>query len=348
MTLSAGILRHFVPLNSLLPVILEQLAADAEEVKYYPGRVIFQQGKEDKRLYFLLEGEVTLQRPDHPPRYVRAASEDARYALDRSHPRSCTATAVTNVRLLGVEEAMLERRLSQNQVATYEVFEYNGDDDPQWMLDIITQTAFHDVPPANINAMFARFERIQHKTGDVIVRQGETGDYYYMIREGRAHVARAESGQGPRVVAEIGRGEGFGEEALLTDLPRNATVTMATDGVLMRLGKRDFEAFLKAPLLLSVSMQEARHLISTGAQLVDVRLEDEYRAGTLKDSVNLPLYLLRTQVDSLKADGKYILFCQKDQRSAAAAFLLAQRGFDVYVLKGGLAALSQEERIVPQ
>lgn len=347
MTISSETLSHFVPLNSLLPLTLEQLAAAAKEIKYLPGQVVFQQGKEDKWLYFLLEGEVALQQTGHPPRYLRATSEEARYALDRSHPRSCTATAVTNVRLLGLDEDMLERRLSQNQVATYEVFEYDGDGDPQWMLDIITQSAFHDIPSTCINAMFARFAQVQCKAGDVIVRQGEVGDYYYMIREGRAQVARAESDKNPEVLAEMGRGEGFGEEALLTGLPRNATVTMISDGVLMRLGKQDFDALLKTPLLLDVSMQEAKHLVSAGAQLVDVRLEDEYRSGTLKDSVNLPLYLLRVMANSMDPDKKYVLFCQQDQRSEAAAFLLAQRGFDVYVLKGGLAALDGEERIIP-
>jgi CRP-like cAMP-binding protein len=347
MKITAEILSRFVPFNSLLRLTVEQLAAAAEEVKFFPGQVIFQQGKEDKRLYFLLGGEVALQQSSQAPRYLRAASEEARYVLDRSHPRSCTATAVTNVRLLGLDEAMLERRLSQDQATSYEVFEYDGDDDPRWMLDIITQPAFHDIPSASINAMFARFEPVRHKADDVIVRQGETGDYYYMIREGRAQVARAEAGKNPQVLAEIGRGDGFGEEALLTGLPRNATVTMISDGLLMRLGKQDFDALLKAPLLLGVDMQEAKHLMKTGAQLVDVRLEDEYQSGTLKESVNLPLYLLRIRANSLDTGKKYILFCQQDQRSSAAAFLLAQRGFDVYVLKGGLDAFPREERIIP-
>jgi rhodanese-related sulfurtransferase len=93
-------------------------------------------------------------------------------------------------------------------------------------------------------------------------------------------------------------------------------------------------------------MQEARYLMKTGAQLVDVRLEDEYRAGSLEDSINLPLYQLRLRADTLDNEKKYVLYCQQGQRSFAAAFLLAQRGFDVYVLKGGLAVIPQEERAV--
>lgn len=345
--ITAKTLSHFVPLNSLLPMTLEQLAAASEELKFSPGQMIFKQGVEDKRLFYLLEGEVALDQTGQMPRYIRASSEEARYPLDRSRPRSCSAKAVTNVRLLALEEALLERRLSHNQLATYEVFEYTGDDDPQWVLDVITQTAFQDVPPTNINAMFARFEIVPHKAGEVIVRQGETGDFYYMIREGEAEVKRAEADGSAKVLAHIGRGAGFGEEALLTGFPRNATVTMVSDGILMRLVKQDFDALLKSPLLLDVGLQEARHLVAAGAQLLDVRLEDEYRTGTLKGSLNLPLYKLRIEAESLDKDRKYILFCQKDQRSTAAAFLLAQSGFDVYVLKGGLAAIPQEEKVAP-
>lgn len=72
---------------------------------------------------------------------------------------------------------------------------------------------------------------------------------------------------------------------------------------------------------------------------MDVRLEDESKQGTLRDSLNLPLYLLRLKAASLDPKKKYILFCQHEERSSAAAFLLAQRGLDAYVLNGGLAGL---------
>lgn len=347
MTITADTLSHFIPLSSLPQQTLAQLAASAEEIAYTPSKLIFAQGQADNRLYFLLEGEVALQRERHHARYLRASSKKARYPLDRENPHSCTATAVTNVRLLAIDESLLERRLSLNQAASYEMLEYAGDGDPQWMMDIVSQPAFQDIPTANINTLFSRFEVVRHKAGDVVIQQGAPGDFYYMIREGHAQVAHAEPGRNPVVLAKLGRGDGFGEEALLTGLPRNATVSMLTDGVLMRLAKQDFDALLKAPLLMRVDMMESRHLIAAGARLVDVRLEDEYRAGTLRGSINLPLYLLRVRAAALKLRKKYILFCQREDRSTAAAFLLAQRGFDVYVLKGGLASVPSEERVIP-
>lgn len=341
--MDASLLHQFVPLNALSQPVLYELAAQAEEIALAKGRVIFHQDDDDSWLYFLLEGEVICQERDHAPRIVQSGSEDARYALARTRPRGYSAVAATPVRLIRIKEALLEARLGFDQATAYEVFEYDGSDDPAWMLKILSEPAFLKVPPAQANAMFDRFQPLPCKAGDVIIQQGDQADHYYLIRAGRAQVSRAESGGPPIVLAEFDPGDGFGEEALLTGELRNATVTMLSDGLLMRLSRQDFDALLKAPLVQSVDLEGARHLLQAGAQLVDVRLEDEFRAGTLRDSISLPLYLLRLKAQSLDPQRKYILFCQHDQRSSAAAFLLAQRGLDAYVLRGGLSGIKSGE-----
>jgi CRP-like cAMP-binding protein len=337
--MDANLLRHFVPLNALSQPVLDELAAQAEELTLPKGRLIFHQDDDDPWLYFLLEGEVICQEYDHAPRSVQSGSDDARYALARTRPRSYSAVAATQVRLFRMNEALLESRLGFDQATAYEVFEYDGSDDPAWMLQILSKPAFNKIPPAHANAMFERFQPRPCKAGDVIIRQGEQADYYYLIRAGRAQVSRTEHDGSPLVLAELGPGEGFGEEALLTGELRNASVTMLSEGLLMRLSRQDFDALLKAPLVKSVDFEGARRMLKEGAQLVDVRLEEEFQKGSLRDSLNLPLYLLRLKASSLDPQKKYILFCQHDQRSTAAAFLLAQRGLDAYVLRGGLASL---------
>jgi CRP-like cAMP-binding protein len=337
------LLSQFVPFNALSQPVLNELADNAEEITLGKGRVIFHQGDDDPWLYFLLEGEVICQERGHAPRIVESGSEDARFALARTRPRGYSTVAATPVRLVRINEALLEARLGFDQAAAYEIFEYNGSADPAWMLKILAEPAFRNVPSAHANAMFERFQPRPCKRGDVIIQQGELAEYYYLIRAGHAEVSRAEPGGPPMVLAELGPGDGFGEEALLTGERRNATVTMLGDGLLMRLSREDFNALLKAPLVKSVDLDGARRLLAAGAQLVDVRLEEEFRAGSLSGSLNLPLFLLRLKVRSLDPQKKYILFCQHDQRSSAAAFLFAQRGLDAYVLRGGLAGFSPGE-----
>ena len=74
-----------------------------------------------------------------------------------------------------------------------------------------------------------------------MIRQGDEGDYFYIIREGTCSVTRLASGNAWDVpLAELSTGDCFGEDALVSDGTRNATVTMLTDGVLMRLSKQQF------------------------------------------------------------------------------------------------------------
>ena len=340
MAINPDILSRFIPLNSLSSRALGEVAATAQEILFQPGSVIFREGDVDSRLYFLLEGQIKRHEQGKALRNLSANEDDARYALARSAKRLYTAEAVTPVRIACLEEDFLEDNLCVDQATSYEVFEYDGDDDPGWMWDVLTQPAFRLVPPESLNAMFDRFEKLVSKEGDVIIEQGGVGDYYYLLREGRARITRKSANGTIQTLAEIGKGEGFGEDALLTGDPRNATVTMLSEGMLMRLSKVDFDMLLRAPLVRKVSLKEAEAIILSGGDLqpVDVRLEDEYRAGTMRGSINLPLYLLRLKVNALEKTKKYLLFCQNGQRSAAAAFLLAQRGYEVYVLDGGMRA----------
>jgi rhodanese-related sulfurtransferase len=109
----------------------------------------------------------------------------------------------------------------------------------------------------------------------------------------------------------------------------------------MRLAKKDFDHLLKEPLVQWVTMDEAKSMAQAGAGLLDVRLEDEHRNGSVKGSINMPLYLLRMKLSSLDAKRKYVVFCQTGSRSCSAAFILSQRGFDVYVLRGGLNGIAR-------
>lgn len=338
-------LSRFIPFNALSESALKEIATQVEEISLPRGHVIFHQDDNDPWLYFLLEGRVICQQPGQAPRIVHSGSEDARHALSRSRPRGCNAVTDTPVRLFRVGEAQLETCLGFDQATAYEVFEYDSNDDPAWMMNILSKPAFRKIPPANANDMFARFQSVSCQAGEVIIEQGQPAEYYYLIRTGRVRVSRSASGGPSLELAELGPGEGFGEEALLTGEPRNATVTMLTKGELMRLSSKDFNALLKTPLVRSVDLEQARELLMKGAQLIDVRLEDEYLAGTLRGSLNLPLYLLRLKASSLDPQIKYIIFCQHDQRSSAAAFILAQRGLDVYVLRGGLAGLKSGEEV---
>ena len=75
-----------------------------------------------------------------------------------------------------------------------------------------------------LRRLVARLERLTVPAGEDVVRQGEPGDSCYLVRSGRVEVVAGQHGSGKRSLATLGPGSLFGEAALLTDAPRNATV----------------------------------------------------------------------------------------------------------------------------
>jgi len=137
-------------------------------------------------------------------------------------------------------------------------------------------------------------------------------------------------------LAELGVGGTFGEEALISDEARNATVTMQTDGTLMKLDRDDFQSLLNEPMILSLEHEDADEAVAQGGQWLDVRVPSEFKASSKPNATNLPLYLLRHKLDALDRKTPYVVYCDTGRRSSAAAFILNQRGFETAVLKGGL------------
>ena len=345
MPLDPDRLRQFVPIDALNAESLRQLAAAALVNRLQAGERLFAQGDTDVQAVYLLSGEVELHAAaGEAPRRIAAGSDEARYALANLKPRQYTGTATSEVECVRVDSEVLDRLLTWDQVGGIEVTELSGDaSDATWMPRLLQTQVFLRLPAANLQALFARFTELPVKSGQIIVRQGEAGDYFYVIKRGRCRVVHKPAQGTPAALADLTEGDCFGEEALLAAAPRNATVAMLTEGSLMRLAKADFDALLAEPSLQRVGAREAEDMVRAGAGLLDVRLPAEYRAGSLRHSVNLPLFALRSQAAQLDPKRRYIVFCDTGGRSSAAAFLLEQRGFDVYVLEGGVNALPRPE-----
>ncbi len=202
---------------------------------------------------------------------------------------------------------------------------------------LLQAKAFHKIPPANIQAIFMRMQQINYRAGDVILKQGAEGDYFYVLTRGSAVVTRETplSKEGIKL-AELRVGDTFGEEALISDAKRNATVRMTTDGAVMRLGKEDFKKLLNEPMLDWVSFEQAGEIIANGGQWLDVRLPSEFENNHLDGAINIPLYFIRLKISTLDKDRQYVVCCDTGRRSSAGAYILNERGFEAYVLQGGI------------
>ncbi len=105
---------------------------------------------------------------------------------------------------------------------------------------------------------FARTQVINqahYEPGDYIIHQGDVGDQFYVIISGEVEVIRALPNGQTALLGTLGKGEHFGESALLTGRRRNASVRATTPVDLMCLGRDEFNDLAGAWLKLSDSMQ---------------------------------------------------------------------------------------------
>jgi MFS family permease len=94
---------------------------------------------------------------------------------------------------------------------------------------------FARLPGPQLEGLARSLEPLAVKAGTVVIREGETGDRFYAVASGKMEVTKA-----GRPVATLGRGDGFGEIALIQNVPRTATVTAVTDAQLFSLEKEPF------------------------------------------------------------------------------------------------------------
>jgi CRP-like cAMP-binding protein len=336
-----SVLRTFSPLDGLRRENLSALSRKTSLREMSQGRMLFKEGDTDKRTFYLVSGIVELLSQGRIIGTLRANTPDAKHAIAPILPRRCSArVASEKIEYLSIDSDLLDVLITWDQTGAYEVndLQANPTASDDWMTLLLQSRAFHKIPPANLQAVFMRLQRVNYSAGDVVIRQGDEGDFFYIIVSGRCAVSRETplNREGIRL-AELGIGETFGEEALISGARRNATVSMLTDGALMRLPKEDFTSLLNEPMLHWVDYEEAKALVANGGRWLDVRLPSEYEHCHFDQSINVPLYFVRLKVKTLDPAIPYVVVCDNGRRSSAAAYVLSERGFECHVLRGGIA-----------
>lgn len=308
---------------------------------------------------YLIKGDLGLRFNDDNKTILRGGTDPAKHPIN-SHDKIKDTIALTDIEILRIDTDLLDIMMTWDQLSSNDSLAKTPQEKVaaklaaannakqirsagDWMNDTSIFSAFNlqkglfsQLPAANINEMFKRMTNVPVTAGQVIIQQGGEGDYYYLIQSGTAVVSRISNvSQSAVILAELSEGRAFGEEALASDNKRNATVTMKTDGELLRLNKQDFIELLKSPLIIQVSLKDAEAKVAAGAVWADVRLPSEYKYDHIAGAINLPLNEIRNLVHTLDASKEYVLYCQTGRRSSAAAFVLAQSGIKTLVLSGG-------------
>lgn len=233
-----------------------------------------------------------------------------------------------------------DREMLNDLIAWDEVVHLSEDTDDELheRLELVRNSlVFRRLPLELIETAFKQMEIKTVKAGEDIVRMGENGDAFYVISQGSAETYQVGLYDNePTKIADLGEGDAFGCEALISGNTRCETVTATSDCTLLVLYQNAFEELIQKSLIKTVHPSVAKTMAETGYRLLDVRYAEEFDDHHIPGATLMPLYELRNRMDELDKNERYIAYCHAGGRSAVAALLLAQNQFDVVSLEGGI------------
>lgn len=323
------LIKNLIPFNKMSESDLDSVLKQSTVSDLTRGKMIFKRAQEDRKAHWLLSGAIDLLDENFEAKHRKAGEEVTRNPIDNNSPHRLTAVTTEDTKVLSCDRSTISILLGGSGDTVEEAEE--GID---WMSTLLSSPLFEFIPPANIQTLFSKFEEVAYQKGEVVITQGEKGDYFYVIQAGRVKVERT-AGEKKTVLAEFKPGDNFGQDALVSDAPRNATVTMTSNGTLMRLSEPDFSGLLMRPVIESISMEETREMIERGepkTYIIDVRSPREVEEDKIPGSLNVPLLLLRKNLAKLREDAIYVMACDGGKRARLGAYQLNEEGYTAYVL----------------
>ncbi len=338
-------LRRLIPLSTLSASHFEQLCSELRIEDGAKGTILFHQGDPTTEFVYVLSGSISLQAGGVEMDSVTGGSDTSRFALAHQNPRKVSAVAKERIRYVRIKTDLINQRDdAQTPPPAYTVSHSPDVSGGDWISALLRSPVFRRLPPSNLQALLRNVEEIHCQAGDIICRQDDPGDFYYIIKQGQCTLTRKPSPLAKEIkLATLKDCDTFGEDALISDKPRTVTITMATDGILLRLDKANFLKLVGNPAIAHVDAREAMEMVKHNAGWLDLRLPDLYQQGHPRGALNTPFFSLRMMLATLDRHKKYILVCEDGKVSEAGTYLLLRHGYDAYALRGGIDTVPPEE-----
>jgi cGMP-dependent protein kinase len=232
--------------NTLFRACSEQELADLidvfDVVEAKASSTVIKQGDKGDHFYVVEAGTLDISVTDGTNEvqvgvpYV-SGSAFGELALITGAPRAASIRAKEECKLWSID-----RRAWRGITGQYKQREIQRQLNFLRKVKIEDKTLGEVLKPSEIDAMALATQKDVFRKGDVIVREGEKGDIFYLIETGTVEVFKKEAGEMP--VASLKSGQFFGERALLTEDVRQATCIAKEDVTCLFLMRQDFNLML--------------------------------------------------------------------------------------------------------
>jgi CRP-like cAMP-binding protein len=342
MALQAGDLKKYDYFSGLSDSSLATLSGKLRTERFPAGTEIIKEGTVGESFYFVKEGRLEVTRKTKSGQTSRlsvigSGQAFGEMALLTCSVRSSSVLAVTDVVLYELSKADFENVVLQE--AQFRQMLCDGVKEHSHYNRIKAFQPFELLSPDKMYLIMTRLTEKKYGPGEEIVVQGEKGDSYYIIKSGRVEVLKRKKGEEEyRQVAMLGKGDGFGEEAIIRDDPRNATCRALEETTVLVLGRKDFNEVMKSSFVENIFPEEiALDTYMDDYVIIDARIPPEYEEEHIHGAVNVPIEILREKCAEFDRSKKYITYCLNDSRGMVGAFLLKSRGFNAKCLRGGVS-----------
>jgi hypothetical protein len=295
-------LRAFADFESLPPATLEMLALRSRAMRLPPGRWLVRPGRSLGGRLYLLEGRLRL---DHGNGWSQLAAGDER-ARHAVYPGCTSAQTLTGARLLRFDVETAAWLDSDGPLGVPEV----ALDESSWQCRFLASPFMQRLTPAAWQRILRAMTAAAWDAGEEVVQAGAPADHCFVLCKGRAEVREADGA----VLAHLGPGDLFGEEALITGAMRNATVRMTEPGATVSLAADRFERWILREVVVPASDGDARVVISLD--------------GPAPGVIGLAPAALRQGAQRLAREQAYAVTGASPGARYLAAFLLIRAGID--------------------
>lgn len=338
--ITADMIKHYPIFSNLSGQSLEEVARLVTEVNFPAGTIIIKQNTPPDYYYFVVKGEVEVTKRNKFGQEAKICilgkgEGFGEMALLTSTHRQNTVTAQTEVTLWSLSKKDFEKTvimessfkwMMENKIKDYKQYNHLKTLQPLALID-----------SEKMPALRSKMTEKEYKAGDTIITQDEKPDAYYIIRSGSVSVfKKKDPDEDFKLVDTLMEGQGFGEESIIREENRNATVKANVDCTLLVIDKDDFNKVLKSSFIDFTFPEDVFEEEWQKYVFIDARIPPEYEELHIEGAINIPLEQLRHRFNELDKEQEYLTYCTNDSRGMAAAFLLSSMGFKARNLRSGL------------
>jgi CRP-like cAMP-binding protein len=216
------------------------------------------------KMYLLLEGEVSVAVKNKVIGTVGRGQIFGEMASIGQMPRSATAIAKTNCRVISLDEKQFQKAIQKApdfavmlmsimiSRVRHVITLLTGNTLLSDAVTLSKRSVFDKKVLADLEREFEGHPPLHAPKNKVIMTEGEAGAFMYVVLEGRVRVSLKN-----RTVEKLGPGGVLGEMALVDHAPRLATATAEIDTSLLAINRKDFQLFIKTKPDFTLSLLKA-------------------------------------------------------------------------------------------